>query len=519
MIQSAVDRPEQGDPDELSVRRCAALWVWAAAAVVAVVPAAVLFGMNRPGLNMLLSLLAIELATWLLERRRVGSGPRSVPVSDAVALLLAMVSAISANPVVVVLSLIGALWSCAVSVLQRAGWRGPALDALRVAIAPVQGLGVVFSGVGHAAQLALGLVRSERQLPVVRGVLWALPLLLLFFVLLADADATLLAWRSSALAALQDLSFLPRLLFWLVVTVLVSSVLALAARPDVPVRPDSAGLQLAASRTATERLIILGAVVALFALFLLLQLGSLFANAGARPGSGVTYAQSVHQGFGQLLIVAGLSGALLLMLHASALRRGPERPVRLLSLVLLAQCLLLLLSAWLRLAAYVEAYGYTIQRVCVQVGIVAVAAGLLVLLRQVLRGINLPSALRQLGLTAAAAALLLCVWNIPAWVVQANVARAQRGHALDWAYLIDELPLDAVPAVVGTLAGLDAAQSLPLRCRLLRQPPVAALLAAPDRWFEWNWRRHRALAAAQQLRALPGVCDSGGAGRSIEPGP
>jgi len=37
--------------------------------------------------------------------------------------------------------------------------------------------------------------------------------------------------------------------------------------------------------------------------------------------------------------------------------------------------------------------------------------------------------------------------------------------------------------------------------------------------LEWNWRRHRALAAAQQLRALPGVCDSGGAARFIETGP
>ena len=64
-----------------------------------------------------------------------------------------------------------------------------------------------------------------------------------------------------------------------------------------PVRIPGPAAPTAGARLGdTERLIILGSVVALFAAFLLLQLSYLFGNAPARIGSGVTFAEYARRG-------------------------------------------------------------------------------------------------------------------------------------------------------------------------------------------------------------------------------
>ena len=486
----------------LSGRHCAvgsdAAGIWGFALASGCVPASLVFD-ARPGLNIAISLAVIAVACWWFECRKSIRRWREVPHPDLMALTLASVSAVSSNPVVLVLSLLALGWCCALSVLHRAGWRGAALHSFWLALAPLRALGLVASGTRDAALGAISQLRGERHLPVLRGVLFAVPLVLVFFLLLAEADTTLETWRSQLSAALQDLSFLPRLLFWLVMSLLMAGVLAIASRDPVPQREPAVAADIAGTRTATERLIVLGSVVALFAVFLVLQVGTLFGNPGAIAGSGITYAQAVHRGFGQLIVVVSVSAALLLVLDRRALRGAAEGRVRAVSAVLLGQCLLLLLSAWQRLAAYEEAYGWTVQRVCVQLCIIAIAAALLVLLRELMLRMLLRRALRRITTVMALMALVLCFWNIPAWVVDANLDRSARGHEVDWRYLVDELPLDAVPALQRQLAKLDATQGNALRCRLLRQPQLKSLLTTPDRWFEWNWRRSQALAAAQRL--------------------
>lgn len=484
-----------------------ALRVWGSAVALAAVPAAVVFGAERPGLNIGLTLGLLVLVSWTLEARHQSWNWRAVPVADVLVLVLASVSAVSGNPVVLALSVLTLGWTCALALLHRAGWRGVALRAWRVVLAPFGALALVALGTRAAAVEALIQMRGGRYLPVLRGVLWAVPLVLVFFLLLAEADATFESWRTQLLTALQDLSFLPRLMFWVVVSVVLAGVLMQIAGGTAPQRVPAADHVAAGTRTATERLIILCSVVVLFALFLLLQLGALFANPGAIAGSGVTYAQAVHRGFLQLIVVVTVSAALLLVLDSRALRGVAEARVRAVSAVLLGQCLLLLLSAWQRLLAYAEAYGWSTLRVCVHLCIVGIALALLVLLREQMTGLVLRRAVQRISAAGITVLLVLCFWNIPAWVVDANLERAGRGHEVDWHYLLDQLPLDAVPALERQLARLEDTQRAALRCRVLRQPELTWLLEKPDRWFEWNWRRSQALAAARRMtREAGGSC-------------
>ena len=77
-----------------------------------------------------------------------------------------------------------------------------------------------------------------------------------------------------------------------------------------PARPES-GTELPSqcprrSFADEERLIVLSSVALLFAVFLVLQLSYLFGNPGGRAGSGMTLAEAVHRGFGELTIVVTL---------------------------------------------------------------------------------------------------------------------------------------------------------------------------------------------------------------------
>jgi hypothetical protein len=470
------------------------------ALAVAAVPAGILFE-ARPGINYLVSLLTIFAAGWFTERRNGFGRPGRLPATDLVALIFAAVCSISANPLVIIVSLWVSLWWCALAVLHRAGWRDLSLGMRHFVAAPLYAIGSILSAARTQLTLGIGQLRDDSLLPVLRGLFWAVPIVAMFFLFLAEADPTLAAWRTQMWAALQSLVFLPRLLFWAFISLLMIGVLGVCSATPRTVRPPIARQPIAARRTATERLIILGSVVLLFGLFLLLRVGALFNNPGAAAESGMTYAQGVHQGFGQLIFVVTMSALLLLALDRNALRDHTEARVRNLSFVLLGECLLILLSAWQKLALYEEAYGYTTLRVWVHVVIVGVGIALLVLVRELMLGLMARRALLRIATAALGLLWVLCVWNVPAWVVDANVARAARGHEIDWNYLLVNPAPDALPALVGHLVATQVTNAAELRCRLLKEPSVASMPLQTVRWFEWNWRRSNALAARIRLKA------------------
>ncbi len=61
-----------------------------------------------------------------------------------------------------------------------------------------------------------------------------------------------------------------------------------------------------------ERLIVLGSMIGVFALFFTARLSEIFGNVGARIDSGVTLAEATHQGFIELTIAATLAAAVII---------------------------------------------------------------------------------------------------------------------------------------------------------------------------------------------------------------
>ena len=229
-----------------------------------------------------------------------------------------------------------------------------------------------------------------------------------------------------------------------------------------------------------EWVVPVGLVLALYVGFVAAQATVMFGGHDyLQRTTGLTYAEHVHQGFGQLTVATVLT----LGVVATAARKAARDDARqrlLLRLVLGALCVLTLVvvaSALYRLHLYEEAYGFTQLRLLVSVfegwlGLVV----LLVLAAGVrLDGRWLP---RAVVLTGATALLGLALLNPDGYVAERNVQRYVETGKADWSYLAG-LSADAVPALRG----------LPVEAQ-------ACVFGTPhdrgDDWLEWNLGRARA---------------------------
>ncbi|WP_293914066.1 DUF4153 domain-containing protein [Deinococcus sp.] len=188
---------------------------------------------------------------------------------------------------------------------------------------------------------------------VLIGLMLTVPVLLVFGALLGSADAgfgkllsRLFQWNLGDLPAT-----LLQLLGW-AFFIGEPVYAALLARRALPVTPslETLGLRLG----LTELGIPLLSLSLLFCAYLGVRASYFF---GDGPATGLTYAESVRRGFGELSSVATLT--LLLLLSHALLRRDLRLglPYRLMGAAVLLPLSLLIVSAYVRLSLYVSAYG------------------------------------------------------------------------------------------------------------------------------------------------------------------
>jgi hypothetical protein len=293
--------------------------------------------------------------------------------------------------------------------------------------------------------------RPNRLWPVLRGLLFALPVVAFFAMLLSAADLVF-AQQLQALTQLFNLENLPeyifRLVYILILAYILAGVLIHAAQHssdekllglEKPVLPPFLGF--------TEASIVLGSVVLLFAAFVAIQFRYFFGGQANIQLDGYTYADYARRGFGELVTVAFF--ALLLFLGLSAITRRESRRQQAifsgLGLVLLALVGVMLVSAYQRLVLYETAYGFTRLRTYTHVFMIWIAvllASVVVLdLLQRQRAFALSALLASLGFVIS-----LTLINVDAFIVQRNIQRYQLGEALDVGYLAS-LSADAVPTL------------------------------------------------------------------------
>lgn len=346
-----------------------------------------------------------------------------------------------------------------------------------------------------------GKFKSSRARATARGIAITVPIVFVFALLLAGADPVFAIWRDEVGRIISAWSFIPRLIFFCVLTVITLGAYSFAARQPAPRVSDSGVLASGSDRRlgATERLILVSSITALFWVFIAVQLSYLFGNAPSVPGSKMSFAEYAQRGFGELTIVASLCVILIVLSERYGQLDGHEKRLKTITLALLVAVAIMLASAFHRVQLYEAAYGFTVARLYAQAYMLVLAAGLVALTLEVLATVDTGRLFRRVFAVATATFVVLVFWNHEAWIADENIDRSiATGKELDVDYLAKNLSPNAVPVVVSRLAAIPEPVQTVLRQTLVKQYGTGQRLPN-DRWLEWNYRRQEARAALAKI--------------------
>jgi len=355
-----------------------------------------------------------------------------------------------------------------------------------------------------------------RSLPIIRGVLIAIPIVGIFASLLASADP-IFADYVDAFIEIFKLENLPEYIFRGVYILILGYLLTgiyihaftnqkeeTLIGEDKPWVPTFLGF--------TEAAIVLGSVDALFASFVGIQFRYFFGGQTNVKINGYTYAEYARRGFSELVAVAVFS--LLLFLGLSTISRRENKKQKRtfsgLGIGLVVLVAVILVSAFQRLRLYEDVYGFTRLRsyshiFMIWLGILLAVVVLLEFLKKQ-RAFALASLFAGIGFV-----LTLNIINVDGLIIQQNVASALDGHTLSVqddngridddekldAHYLQSLSTDSIPALI------NAQQNLQLK--EADRNELAAILACKmmvmtDEYSQTTWQSyHFSEARAWQL--------------------
>jgi hypothetical protein len=335
---------------------------------------------------------------------------------------------------------------------------------------------------------------------VARGLIVAVPVIIVFGALFAAADAVFASYFDG-LADLIRLpqSFVTQVFFAGAVGYFVCGTLAYTVARRTPVNPPVKRTPTPESQSydpfddvplenlldapparkpkgwtlgMIEAAIVLLGVNALFAIFVLIQFTYFFG--GTVNLTSLTYAEYARRGFFELLAVSVMTLGLALWLDFVTVRANPRqhRLFRALCVLLVAFTGVILISAVQRMLLYEEAYGFTHLRVLTHVFMIWLA---------VIFGFYLLSLFRVREQIFALGVVLCCIgylgtlnlMNVDLYIAERNIARFAEGEELDTSYL-RHLSSDAVPAVIALFE---------------RSPEDSDARYDAGQWLVWQQRR------------------------------
>ena len=345
--------------------------------------------------------------------------------------------------------------------------------------------------------------------PVLRGLLIAIPIVLVFAFLLASADIVF----NQKIIDFFDLFNLGRIpeyivrlaiiLFW--ACLLAGVFLHAAAKSkdgkligeDKPVVKPFLGF--------TEAAIVIGSVVLLFLLFVIVQFQYFFGGEGNIGIEGYTYSQYARSGFNELIAVAFASLLMILGLSTITQRENNRQKLAFsgFCIAIVSLVIIILVSAFMRLSLAINWHGYSRLRLyprvfLIWVGILFVAVIILEVFRRE-RYFALAALLASFGFAAT-----LSMLNVDASIVTYNVFRTTQEKHFN-VYHLTSLSTDAVPALMDkfldsslsetTHEGIGAALVCFLNSRTIEK-------ASNEDWRSFNFSRRQAVNKLELVEFL-----------------
>jgi hypothetical protein len=373
------------------------------------------------------------------------------------------------------------------------------------------------------SDLLAALRRMKTQIPdwlkVGSLVAWIIPLgaFAVFLGLFASANP-LIEYRLMQidLRALFNVLDPQRIGFWIMVVCAIWPLIARHIRKPAPEPEPRIAAAVAAPSDldylfgvqAVSRSLIL--FNALFALQSGLDLVYLWGGASLPGGMG--HAEYAHRGAYPLIVTALLAAGFVLVAMRPGGPAEHSRLIRPLVLAWIGQNILLVVSSILRLDLYVAAYSLTYLRLAALIWMALVAAGLLLILIQIL--LTKPNSWLVTA-NAATLALVLygcCFINAPWLVASYNVEHCREvggtGPNLDFQYLAS-LGAQALPALEPHIKEVPALWPIAMGFRF---PQVRGSYARSENWRAWGFRTWRLQRYLANNPNIPPDLSSGGRG-------
>ncbi|MBI3160241.1 MAG: DUF4173 domain-containing protein [Chloroflexi bacterium] len=336
----------------------------------------------------------------------------------------------------------------------------------------------------------------KKGFALLRGLLLAAPVLLVFSSLLASADPLFDRWLSTVLAWL-DIERLPEYLFRMIYVLfgayLLAGVFFFANRTSQTRRVgQEASKPLVPLLGSIEANTILTLVAGLFLVFVTFQFRYFFGGRLNVNLAGYTYSEYARRGFAELVVVSVFS--LMLMVALSSVTNHQSSRSRTLfsglNVALVALLAVILLSSTQRLTLYEGAYGFTRLRTYTHVFIIwlglLLAAVAALEVSQRTRHLALACLLAATGYVASLIAL-----NVDVFIVRENVARFEAGQPLDVAYLAS-LSEDALPEIARLWSAAETTSRGQLAAALVCHAEIHAAYQPDLPWQSLHLSRLRA---------------------------
>lgn len=479
----------------MSVSNRTGLAILAAAIALGIAGDVLLRGAS-PGLNVPIFAVCVILAAALTAMLSGQRKPLALPLAF-VALLFAAGFAWRDSTVLKTLDGVALFAISSLAAVQAAA--GPGFE--RMAAAAMVTGGQLIGGVPQAAaqvqwsEIPRG-AWTDKAAAVGRGLLIALPLLLVFGGLFIAADAVFANYASRPLTLdgqkIAGHTWAIVLCGWLAGGLVRGTIRNGMTVPTTPAARMRGSLGIAEVATALALLDLL------FLAFVWVQVQYLFGGHHlVQVTPHLTYADYARRGFMELVAAAALVLPVLLHAHLLLASRSKWqwRVFAALAGALIVMVLVVLASAFHRMSLYQQAYGQTELRFYTTAFMAWLAVVFLAAIPTLLTGwrrLLAPAA----GLAALVTIVTLHVANPDARIAAANFRRAAVVHRFDCEYAAD-LSADAVPVLARECWRLSAPQQAALAAAMLR---TDGTLAASD-WRSWSWSRRSARAAVAHNRA------------------
>ena len=325
-----------------------------------------------------------------------------------------------------------------------------AWDYVKVVFLPLRFIIPFFETLAEIASLRKVVGEHSISKEVIRGSLMAVIAIGVFSALFASADPVFNQILSHVFNFEVNADLMRRFVFTAFVTAFFIGAFGyLFRKVHAPFAPP---VSVTRSLGAIEIMILFGAINVLFFVFIVLQLTHLFGGVSNLVEQGLTYAEYARKGFFELVVVAVLSYLIISVAEKQIVKEGEShlRSFKILSGALVLEVVLILVSAFMRLSLYEDAYGFSIIRLYSHALMIWIGVVLVLLSRHIWTN----SGREVFAFRAFCSVILLLftmnIINPDAFIAKKNLERYDKSGQIDAVYL-GELSSDALPYTIRLL--------------------------------------------------------------------